>query len=62
MNPVSKLALCATSMASPTYSRNSGNTSSIVGASRTILSLIDVSLVILYGIGTSGFTKREYLS
>ena len=56
-NPISKSALCATKMLSPTNSKTFGNISSIVGAFFTISSVILVTSTTLCGIGFSGLTK-----
>ena len=62
INPTSNPALCATNAPSPINSRNCGSTTSIVGASSTISSVILVRFVISKGIGRSGFTKVLNLS
>ena len=58
-NPISKSALCATKIESPTNSNILGNTLSIVSASFTISSVILVTSTTFCGIGFSGFTKQE---
>ena len=59
---VSNSALCATRYEPDTKSRNLGSTVSIGSASITMSSVIEVSCVILNGIGKPGFTKAENLS
>ena len=59
MKLTSKAELCATSTQSFENARNRGKISSIVGASATIASLIEVRFSIRSGIGTSGFTNSE---
>ena len=54
INPISKSALCAIKVQSPTNFKKSGNTSSILGISFTISFVIDVNSVIFSGIGISG--------
>src|SRR5699024_796337 len=55
--PTSKRALCATSAASPTKSRNIGSTVRIEGACATAASVMPVSAATKAGIGRSGSTK-----
>ena len=59
---ISKEALWATMTASPQNSRNFGSACSMVGAFKTMLSLMLVSFSISKGIGTSGLTNVENLS
>src|SRR5699024_7981603 len=55
--PTSKRALCATSAASPTKSRNIGSTVRIEGACATAASVMPVSAATKAGIGRCGSTK-----
>ena len=54
---MSKRALCATSAAGPAKSRNIGRATAIVGAPRTVASVMPVSRAMYAGIGRSGSTK-----